>query len=839
MRKKILIILLMLYSLYPIKKVYASEDCTNMTTELLEKIESGETKLTYECFGAKGDGVTNDFYTIRNAHDFANQEYINKGINLTVYATSGKTYYLGENNNKNIKVITNTDWQNANFIIDDYVEVNGKNKVTVTKDLFYVTSPMYIKTGTSSISYGKFTTMSCINDIESDETSYTDNCIENTEITSSNVWKSIPTITKKTKNIKEVIEAIKKDNVVMNEEQRKYFLSSRIWAILLYDSNRQFIRSGSNANSGINQREIILVDTTTGEILTDIDWDHNDFVRLIAWPIPNTPITLQNGNFTTKTNNIVYNSSSREEYRQRNIHTYYTGNININNVNHYLDEYAHPFTSEYQTQSNINLYYGFIKMEQSAYINITNTNLTAHTYEIPHSSGTYDLIFDFSSNITLDNVSYACPPNKTDDTCYNDYMINQNVWGISGSNRVKNIVIKNSKLNRIDSHRGITNLYIENTTIGNKGLTLIGKNNVYAKDITIDRSNTVVKLREDYGSTWDGTMLLENVNYIIDDTNTTPYIVSSNNTQKHDYGYTSYFPNIYINGLTIDNRGINNKNITLLKLYESTTGNELYKYHFKNDFLITNVTKKRQDDNLSIFTDTFAAKDTNLSLNTYGDNNKLNIKYNNNDISKAPSSNNVTRLNDPSINTKFNIKNDSTITNTISEVTSTMTTFFQNWNIDMPPINTNHIAIESIDLSSSGINEKISKSKTDYTAYVNANVDSITLDIKGNELVDKVTAPNMPISLNDGANLIHISISDVYGSKKDYTLTITKLKEDIQKGDINRNGKIDFSDVIVVLRKCLEIDNITEDDISIGDINNDNTISFGDVISILRLYLGI
>ena len=45
--------------------------------------------LTYEQFGAKGDGVTDDFHAIMATHAAANE----KG--LPVRATDGKTYYIG------------------------------------------------------------------------------------------------------------------------------------------------------------------------------------------------------------------------------------------------------------------------------------------------------------------------------------------------------------------------------------------------------------------------------------------------------------------------------------------------------------------------------------------------------------------------------------------------------------------------------------------------------------------------------------------------------------------------------------------------------------------------
>jgi len=68
--------------------------------------------LTYEQFGARGDGVTDDFPAIIATHAAANE----KG--LPVKAKSGKTYYIG-NTVGTAVVRTDVDFGSARFIIDD------------------------------------------------------------------------------------------------------------------------------------------------------------------------------------------------------------------------------------------------------------------------------------------------------------------------------------------------------------------------------------------------------------------------------------------------------------------------------------------------------------------------------------------------------------------------------------------------------------------------------------------------------------------------------------------------------------------------------------------------
>jgi len=68
--------------------------------------------ITYEMFGAVGDGVTDDMPAIKKAHTEANE----KG--LPVKAKAGATYYISP---KAVftHVMTDTDWTGAKFIVDD------------------------------------------------------------------------------------------------------------------------------------------------------------------------------------------------------------------------------------------------------------------------------------------------------------------------------------------------------------------------------------------------------------------------------------------------------------------------------------------------------------------------------------------------------------------------------------------------------------------------------------------------------------------------------------------------------------------------------------------------
>ena len=75
--------------------------------------DNGETEfVSYEKFGAKGDGKTDDQLAIAAAHDFANS------AKLPVKVKANARYYIG-GGNRVITIMTDTDFGNAEFTIDD------------------------------------------------------------------------------------------------------------------------------------------------------------------------------------------------------------------------------------------------------------------------------------------------------------------------------------------------------------------------------------------------------------------------------------------------------------------------------------------------------------------------------------------------------------------------------------------------------------------------------------------------------------------------------------------------------------------------------------------------
>lgn len=68
--------------------------------------------MTYEAFGAVGDGVADDFEAIRQAHAHANAR------GLAVRSNPSGVYYIGPARAEAV-IMTDTDWSTSRFILDD------------------------------------------------------------------------------------------------------------------------------------------------------------------------------------------------------------------------------------------------------------------------------------------------------------------------------------------------------------------------------------------------------------------------------------------------------------------------------------------------------------------------------------------------------------------------------------------------------------------------------------------------------------------------------------------------------------------------------------------------
>lgn len=418
--------------------------------------------VSYEAFGAVGDGVADDLPAIVAAHAFANTH------DLPVRTKPGATYHLGRRALTAV-IMTDTDWGTSRFVIDDTDVENHR------ASLFAVRSKL------EPISLS---------------------------------------ITRLTRDQQRLDVQPPRDCWVRVENSRK----------------RVYIRRGLNQNNGTPQRDCFIL-RRDGTIEGAIDWDYDVITRVEARPIDERPLFLRGGVFTTIANRM----------RQAEGYNYWARNISINRSNTTVEGLAHHVTGEGEFGHP---YRGFLDVTSCANVLLRDCFVSGHrTYSTigsagkPVSMGTYDLSANEVVNFTMVGV-------RMDNIC------DSTRWGVIGTNFCKNILLENCTLSRMDTHQGVSGTYtIRGSTLGHAGLNAIGRGTLTIENSTLN-GRSLLSLRSDYGSTWEGTVVIRQSRWIpACGAAVQPTLLNASNDGQHDFGYPCFMPReITIDGLVIDDR---------------------------------------------------------------------------------------------------------------------------------------------------------------------------------------------------------------------------------------------------------------------------------------------
>jgi len=308
--------------------------------------------------------------------------------------------------------------------------------------------------------------------------------------------------------------------------------------ITVTNSNvKRYIRFGANQNNGSSQTDIFIADKD-GKLDKNapIIWDFDQITAISALPIDEKTLTITGGLFTT----IANKAESK--------YNYYSRGIAIRRSNVLVTGMEHHITGEGDHGSP---YGGFINIGDCAYVTVSNTLLTGHkVYQtigaagVSVSMGTYDISINRALNVSFVNCR------QTND------INNSNYWGILGSNYCKNLLYDNCILSRFDAHMGVANATIRNSTLGHQGINAIGSGTFTVENSTI-YGRSLINLRSDYGSTWQGEFLIRDCIFIPAGGKTaSASLIGGSYSGQHDFGYTCYMPE----RITIENLSIEDSN---------------------------------------------------------------------------------------------------------------------------------------------------------------------------------------------------------------------------------------------------------------------------------------
>lgn len=300
---------------------------------------------------------------------------------------------------------------------------------------------------------------------------------------------------------------------------------------------KRYIRFGPNQNAGTAQTDVFIVDKNGNvDKNTPIIWDFDEISGITALPIDETVLTITGGKFET-----IANAENQKT-------NYYSRGISVKRSNVVIDGMLHTITREGQFGAP---YMGFIAISECAFVTVQNTTFTGHkTYRkignagVGVSMGTYDLTANRALNISIINCKQT---NDIHDPVY---------WGLFASNFCKNILFDNCHFSRFDAHMGVANATIRNSTLGHMGINAIGEGLLLIENTKVT-ANRMVNFRDDYGSTWNGEVIIRNSEFTPSGKNLSSVnVIIGKNDGQHDFGYVCYMPE----RITIENLKINDSN---------------------------------------------------------------------------------------------------------------------------------------------------------------------------------------------------------------------------------------------------------------------------------------
>ena len=490
--------------------------------------------IYYDEMGAVGDGKTDDYEAIYNAHKTANE------FGQTVKATPGKTYRIEKSIINgvaaSIPIRTSTVWTGAKIIIDD-------RQITTTVNREW-NLPAF--------------------KVESD--------YEVIDVTDPEIIKSIL-------------------DAGLNRKTTKIDLGDAFnYKLMLVPYNAQhgiYRRKGYSAFAGTSMHEVIILDAEGNvDPTTPVMWDYTSLTSLSIYRIDGvTPITLEGGEFTTRVSQ--QNCLSEENGVQTLSQMYIDRGIVISRPNTTVKGLVHLLSDEpqYKDQYNssgvaiyvANSYQGFYKAINTANVLFEDCVVTGHRcYPRPSAvgggtQGTYDISGRMVANLTFKGCTQsnfwvsvdpetghitACPegtPGALPSMEYHPVVLekykksNRMHWGVGGTNICKNLEYINSTISRYDAHEGVYNGKVIGSTVNAMSLTGGGTMIIENTRTFTANANRVFTNREDYGSIWDGTVYLNNVKAYVDVEQFGNISVLERSYKNWYYGYQVVVPNIVIN----------------------------------------------------------------------------------------------------------------------------------------------------------------------------------------------------------------------------------------------------------------------------------------------------
>ncbi|QCR23089.1 hypothetical protein [Pontibacter sp. SGAir0037] len=149
----------------------------------------------------------------------------------------------------------------------------------------------------------------------------------------------------------------------------------------------------------------------------------------------------------------------------------------------------------YPIQNSI---FGFIRLLKCYNVSVDGLSATPanHNHSLTNNNSSYVLNITDCQNVDI--YKYTCPD-----------LLNSNQWGSTCGHRSTNVNFHNCVTNRIDCHYRGWNWSVNNTKIGNKGITYSGGGIWRIKDVEVHGAQYILSGRSDYASEFRGDIYVE------------------------------------------------------------------------------------------------------------------------------------------------------------------------------------------------------------------------------------------------------------------------------------------------------------------------------------------
>lgn len=462
--------------------------------------------VTYLDFGAKGDGVTDDFEAIYRAHEYANEN------GLPVVTDDGRTYYIHETRIdgevKSALIRTDVNWGSSKFIIDDTDIISADGTGRHGKHIFRAVSDYAMQTVDDPQILGKLAGIG---------------------------------------------EGTKKIDLQLGYPAM----------IVVYDNQQRVFRRsgcyGPNSKVGVDAKELLVIDAEGNvDESTPFMFNYPQVTKLEILRLDIKPVTISGGEFTTRASRM----NAWDPETGKIVGSYIARGIGINRsfttlvgIKHYV--VGDITTYEHRDKQMRGAHYnGFYAASYANEVTIKDCVFTGRRYY--RLAGTYE----FSGNTVNKIYLIGCTQSNFQVEAEDGTMVySMSVspvsgtlrhWGIGGTNFCKNMEYIDCKLSRFDAHQGLYNGKMVRCTMNFMELT--GKGDLLIEELDWysanpgETYNSLAYLRGDYGCTWDGTITIKNCTANVERGD---FYVVQHSYGNWYYGYDCVFPNLIIDNLKI------------------------------------------------------------------------------------------------------------------------------------------------------------------------------------------------------------------------------------------------------------------------------------------------